>query len=135
MRPESVAEPHHGRRVDPTPTIRAAGLRSDHQGADPADLPASRRDADAPTENVASFAEQEPAAINLTGAQTPNGQIDLLGGVIEEPTRVAAAPVRLPAIRAARAAYVQLSSSPSEADAAGLAPLAQHPLRLPVRRQ
>jgi hypothetical protein len=71
--------------------------------------------APAASETVASFAEQEPAAVDLTGAQTPNGQIDLLGGEIEQPTQVAAAPARVDTGSAA--AYVQLSSSPSEADA------------------
>jgi len=65
------------------------------------------------TDTVASFDAQEPAAINLTGAQTPNGQIDLLGGTIEQPTEVAAAP---PAAvdSGSAAAYVQLSSSPTQ---------------------
>jgi hypothetical protein len=57
-----------------------------------------------------------PVIGELTGARTPNGQIDLLGGEIRQPVSVAAAePVAVDAGSAA--AYVQLSSSPSEADA------------------
>jgi hypothetical protein len=52
----------------------------------------------------------------VTGAQTPNGQIDLLGNSIDV---AAAEPVRTttPASSSNAAAYVQLSSSPTEADA------------------
>lgn len=57
-----------------------------------------------------------PIVGELTGARTPNGQIDLLGGEIRAPVQVAGAqPVAVDAGSAA--AYVQLSSSPSEADA------------------
>jgi hypothetical protein len=72
-----------------------------------------RSSTSAPTDTVASFDSQEPAAINLTGAQTPNGQIDLLGGAIEQPTEIAAVP---PAAvdSGSAAAYVQLSSSPTQ---------------------
>ncbi|MBI4923179.1 MAG: SPOR domain-containing protein [Devosia nanyangense] len=56
-----------------------------------------------------------PVNAVVTGAQTPNGQIDLLGGGNE--TQVAVAEPTAPANAAAAAAYVQLSSSPSEGDA------------------
>jgi hypothetical protein len=69
------------------------------------------------SETVTAFADPAPAAARaeLTGAQTPNGQIDLLGSPID----VAAAdtPARAPASTSNAAAYVQLSSSPTEADA------------------
>lgn len=61
-------------------------------------------------------AETDTALPELTGAQTPNGQIDLLGGEIQQPTRVAAADPA-PVNSGGAGAYVQLSSSPSEADA------------------
>jgi hypothetical protein len=61
-------------------------------------------------------AETDTVFPELTGAQTPNGQIDLLGGEIQEPVRVAAADPA-PVTSGGAAAYVQLSSSPSEADA------------------
>ncbi|MEO6015101.1 MAG: SPOR domain-containing protein [Devosia sp.] len=67
---------------------------------------------------VTAFAAEEPTPVTaeVTGATTPNGQIDLLSGGNTEPTRVAA--VEPTPIRASNAAaYVQLSSSPSEADA------------------
>lgn len=70
---------------------------------------------------VTAFAP-EPEPVNLapvgeiTGAQTPNGQIDLLGGEIQTPVQVASADPA-PADTGNAAAYVQLSSSPSEADA------------------
>lgn len=54
-----------------------------------------------------------PASGEITGAQTPNGQIDLLGSPIE----VAAADPVAPVSGGSAAAYVQLSSSPSQADA------------------
>jgi hypothetical protein len=66
------------------------------------------------TERVASFDEQEPAAINLTGAQTPNGQIDLLGGAIEQPTTTVAEVPPAAVDSGNAAAYVQLSSSPTQ---------------------
>jgi hypothetical protein len=69
--------------------------------------------APARTETTTSQA-QEPSPISLTGAQTPNGQIDLLGGTIEQPQAVASA---APVDSGNAAAYVQLSSSPSQADA------------------
>lgn len=68
---------------------------------------------------VTAFVEETPVASTpisgaLTGAQTPNGQIDLLGSPIE----VAAAPTpSAPVDTGSAAAYVQLSSSPSQADA------------------
>ena len=66
---------------------------------------------------VTAFVDDAPAAsTELTGAQTPNGQIDLLGSPIE----VAAAdpaPAAAPVSSGSAAAYVQLSSSPSEAEA------------------
>ena len=68
----------------------------------------------APSQTTTSAA-QEPAAISLTGAQTPSGQIDLLGSAIDRPAQVAAAPA--PVSSGNAAAYVQLSSSPTEADA------------------
>ncbi len=49
----------------------------------------------------------------LTGAQTPNGQIDLLGNEVQVATAQPVAPVSA----GSAAAYVQLSSSPSESDA------------------
>ena len=55
----------------------------------------------------------EPAPVELTGARTPTGQIDLLGTPIDVAT--ADPPAQVDAGRAA--AYVQLSSSPTEADA------------------
>jgi len=69
-----------------------------------------------------SFPAREPgsaapaAAAPVVGAQTPNGQIDLLGGGTSAaaPTQVAAV---TPADTGNAAAYVQLSSSPSEGDA------------------
>jgi hypothetical protein len=57
----------------------------------------------------------------LTGAETPNGQIDLLGGgnsTPQAPQRVAAAdPAPVASDSGGAAAYVQLSSQPSAADA------------------
>ena len=68
-------------------------------------------------ETVTAFAEETPdPAPQLTGAQTPNGQIDLLGGTIEQPVAVAATPP-VAVDEGSAAAYVQLSSSPTEADA------------------
>jgi hypothetical protein len=54
-----------------------------------------------------------PLTTEVTGAQTPNGQIDLLGSPIE----VAAAEPAAPVNAGSAAAYVQLSSSPTQADA------------------
>ena len=103
--------------VEPTTTLPGADVPTvfDANVRAPSPLPVPGRDTPAPrSETVTAFA-QEPAAINLTGAQTPNGQIDLLGGQIE-PVQVAATqPVAVDAGSAA--AYVQLSSSPSQADA------------------
>jgi hypothetical protein len=68
------------------------------------------------SETVTAFVDDTPAATPtgpLTGAQTPNGQIDLLGGEIQ----VAAAAPPAPTSTGNAAAYVQLSSSPSQADA------------------
>ena len=71
------------------------------------------------SETVLALADDTPAASTgeITGAQTPNGQIDLLGNSIEvaaaDPTPAAPAPVD----SGSAAAYVQLSSSPSEAEA------------------
>ena len=65
---------------------------------------------------VTAFTETPSAPSNagLSGAQTPNGQIDLLGNSID----VAAEPVRAaPVTSSNAAAYVQLSSSPTEAAA------------------
>jgi hypothetical protein len=65
---------------------------------------------------VTAFVDNTPAPApsgELTGARTPTGQIDLLGGEIE----VAAAEPAAPLNTSTAAAYVQLSSSPSQADA------------------
>ena len=53
----------------------------------------------------------------VTGAQTPNGQIDLLGSPIEVASNDTPAAPTTPVSSGSAAAYVQLSSSPSEADA------------------
>ncbi len=64
------------------------------------------------------------SAVNaLVGAETPNGQIDLLGGngspsPAAAPQRSVAAPAPATSSGGAAAAYVQLSSQPSAADAA-----------------
>ncbi len=62
-----------------------------------------------------AFAEETPASGSLTGAQTPNGQIDLLGNSIE--VAATETPAAAPASSGNAAAYVQLSSSPTKADA------------------
>ncbi len=66
--------------------------------------------------SATAFAPQPAATAEITGAQTPNGQIDLLGGTVPvaAPTQVAAV---TPAAAGTAAAYVQLSSSPTEGDA------------------
>ncbi len=72
-------------------------------------------------EAVTAFAAEPatndtPVVGELTGARTPTGQIDLLGGEIQQPVAVAATePVAVDSGSAA--AYVQLSSSPSQSDA------------------
>ncbi len=64
--------------------------------------------------NIAAFSPEPAAPTEITGAQTPNGQIDLLAGT----TEVAAAPATpVQSSNTGAGAYVQLSSSPSEADA------------------
>jgi hypothetical protein len=68
-----------------------------------------------PATTVASAPVTPPSSGELTGAMTPNGQIDLLGNSIAAP---APAPVAVaPVSSGSAAAFVQLSSSPSEADA------------------
>jgi hypothetical protein len=69
------------------------------------------------SETVTAFVDDAPAAptTELTGAQTPNGQIDLLGSPIEVAT--AETPAAAPVSSSDAAAYVQLSSSPTEAEA------------------
>jgi hypothetical protein len=63
----------------------------------------------------AAAASTPAASTPVVGAQTPNGQIDLLGGgTPAAPTQVATV---TPADPGNAAAYVQLSSSPSEGDA------------------
>jgi hypothetical protein len=71
------------------------------------------RNPNQPATTVASTAGAAPASGDLTGAMTPNGQIDLMGNSIAAPAQVAAAPVS----SSSAGAFVQLSSSPSEADA------------------
>jgi hypothetical protein len=67
------------------------------------------------TEAALAFSPEPESPVNavITGAQTPNGQIDLLGGG----NQVAEATPEPPAASSRAAAYVQLSSSPSEDDA------------------
>jgi hypothetical protein len=63
-----------------------------------------------------AFVDDTPAAAApLTGARTPNGQIDLLGNSID--VAVAETPAAAPVDSGSAQAYVQLSSSPSEAEA------------------
>ena len=66
----------------------------------------------------ASSAPATPAASAAPsgGALTPNGQIDLLGGAGTQPVQVAAT-TPAPVSSSNAPAYVQLSSSPSQADA------------------
>jgi hypothetical protein len=66
---------------------------------------------------VTAFVDDTPpASTPVTGAQTPNGQIDLLGSPIEVASNDTPAPAA-PVSSGNAAAYVQLSSSPTEADA------------------
>ena len=68
------------------------------------------------SETVTAFVDDTPAAsTEVTGAQTPNGQIDLLGNQVEVATTET--PAAAPVSPGGAAAYVQLSSSPSEAEA------------------
>ncbi|MEP7241731.1 MAG: SPOR domain-containing protein, partial [Devosia sp.] len=53
----------------------------------------------------------------VVGAQTPNGQIDLLNGGAAAPAPKPKADIAAPASASTAAAYVQISSTPSEADA------------------
>jgi hypothetical protein len=67
---------------------------------------------------VTALVDDTPvASTNVTGAQTPNGQIDLLGSPIEVAATDPAPPAATPVSAGNAAAYVQLSSSPSEAEA------------------
>ena len=68
---------------------------------------------------AAAFVDDPPVAeaTELTGAQTPNGQIDLLGNSIDVAEAEPPAATPAPVASGSAAAYVQLSSSPSEAEA------------------
>jgi hypothetical protein len=82
----------------------------------PVPMPFPVRAAARPTAN----APTNTAVNALVGAETPNGQIDLLGGgtaIAPKPTPAVAEAAPAPAAGPTPAAYVQLSSQPSAADA------------------
>lgn len=93
--------------ISPTPTAADGGPVFNPNLVAPIPRSFPVREAGATTAAVATAP--------VVGAQTPNGQIDLLGGATPAaPTQVAAV---TPADAGNAAAYVQLSSSPSESDA------------------
>jgi hypothetical protein len=78
----------------------------------------------APPSTLGTTAPKNTAVNAVVGAQTPNGQIDLLGGGTTQPAPATTQPVQTATAGGGAPAYVQLSSQPTQGDAQASAKIA-----------